>query len=64
MSKTYCFIYRSNRHDDDFDDARGRKKSRDQSRRDDRESSVCRDVDKDPSVMRKPDTEEEAQIKR
>ena len=45
-------------------DTRGRQKSRERSRGEERESSVCRDVVKDESKMRKADTEEEMKIKK
>ena len=46
-------------------DTRGRPASRDRKARgDDRESSVCRDVDKDESKMRRADTEEDVKIKK
>ena len=45
-------------------DARGRPKARPRDRKPERDSSTCRDVDKDESKMRKPDTQEEKAIKK
>ena len=43
---------------------RARSRSRDRKKKKERESSLCRDVEADPGPMRKPDSEESAQVKK